>query len=134
MAFADTFATELGDRTGTTIDAGEFSDSDTVGGDLRALQEFLDGLGDADRSTLDIIASDGIDLSQATDDSGAAALPGGSFLALAGTVGEGLGDLVAQASQAYDVAMEGNGDSQSQVASADGQTSNRTGNQGDTNG
>lgn len=43
MGFADTFASELGERTGTTIDADEFSDSDTVDGDLRAPADHEDG-------------------------------------------------------------------------------------------
>jgi hypothetical protein len=145
MSFADTFATQLGDRTGTTVDASQFPDSDTVSTDLQALQDFLNGLGDTDRSTLDIIASDGIDLSQAIDDSGATVIPGGSLLALAGTVGEPLGNLVTQAQQAFEVAMEDPGGSQGQVASAVGGTTgsgtgdasgagNGTTHQGDGNG
>lgn len=122
MSFADTFATQLGDRTGTTVDASEFPDSDAVSADLQALQVFLNGLDDTDRSTLDIIASDGIDLSQPTDDGGATVIPGGSLLALAGTVGEPLGNLVTQAQQAFEVAMEDSGGSQGQVASAGGRT------------
>jgi hypothetical protein len=128
MSFADTFATQLGDRTGTTVDASQFPDSDTVSTDLQALQDFLNGLEDTDRSTLDIIASDGIDLSQAIDDSGATVIPGGSLLALAGTVGEPLGNLVTQAQQAFEVAMEDPGGSQGQVASAaSGTTGSGTG-------
>lgn len=145
MSFADTFATQLGDRTGTTVDASQFPDSDTVSTDLQALQDFLNGLEDTDRSTLDIIASDGIDLSQAIDDSGATVIPGGSLLALAGTVGEPLGNLVTQAQQAFEVAMEDPGGSQGQVASAAGGTTgsgtgdasgsgNGTTHQGDGNG
>ncbi len=126
MSFADTFATELGDRTGTTVDASGFPDSGTVSVDLQALRQFLDGLDDTGRSTLDIIASDGVDLSQATDASGATVIPGGALLTLAGTVGEPLGNLVTQAQQAFDVAMEDSGGSQGQVASTGGR---RTGGQ-----
>src|SRR5215471_14404717 len=122
MSFADTFATELGRRTGTTVDTDEFPDSDAVAADLRALQDFLGGLDDTDRSTLDIIASDGIDLSQATDDNGDAAIPGGSFLTLAGTAGEALSNLAAQAQEAFQAATETPDGSQSQVASTDGRT------------
>jgi hypothetical protein len=126
MSFADTFATELGDRTGTTVDASEFSDSDTVNTDLQALNDFLDGLGDTDRSTLDLITADNVDLTQATDDDGNPAIPGGQFLALAGTVGEPLGNLLAQAQTAFQVATEDG----SQVAT----TETTTTNQGDFNG
>jgi hypothetical protein len=120
MSFADTFATQLGDRTGTTVDASGVPDSDTVSADLQALQQFLDGLDDTGRSTLDIIASDGVDLSQATDDSGATVIPGGAMLTLAGTAGEPLGNLVTQAQQAFEVAMEDSGGSQGQLASGAG--------------
>lgn len=130
MAFADTFAKELGDRTSSTVDAGEFPDSDTVNTDLDALQSFLDGLDDTSRGTLDIITGDGIDLAQATDDDGNPGVPGGSPLTVASAVAEPLGDLLVQAQTAFQVAIEDTSSmtGQGQVATTAGRTTNTTGN------
>jgi hypothetical protein len=111
MTFADTFAADLGDRTGTTVDPEEFFDSESVSADLDALQSFLDELDDTDRSTLDIIVTDGVDLAEATDDDGDPAIPGSALLTLAADAAEPLGDLLVKAQQSYAVAIADSGES-----------------------
>ena len=118
MAFADAFAADLSQSTGTTIDAAQIPDSDTVNADLQALSSFTGGLGATDQSTLDIIASAGVDLSGATDGSGNPVVPGGTLLTLAATAGESLSDLLSQAQQSFTVAMADNSGTTSQTSQA----------------
>ena len=104
MSFADTFAADLGERTGVRVDASQIPDADTVHADLDALSAFTRELSSIDAGTLDIIAEAGVDLSDATDDSGDPAVPGGSLLSLAASAGESLAALLSQAQQSYTVA------------------------------
>ncbi|HEY2443058.1 MAG TPA: hypothetical protein VGI31_07995 [Streptosporangiaceae bacterium] len=106
MTFADTFAADLGQRTGSTVDAAQIPDSDTVNADLQALTSFTGGLGATDSGTLDIIAESGVDLSGATDDSGNPVVPGGELLTLAASAGETLASLLDQAQQSFTVALD----------------------------
>lgn len=110
MPFDETFAADLGERLGTTVDTAEFADSDSVSTLLSDLATFLNDLDQLSRDSLDAVVADGIDISAATDDVGDSLdLPGGAFLALAAGSGQSLSSLVEHAQESLQVALNDSG-------------------------
>ncbi|MFJ9692288.1 hypothetical protein [Kitasatospora sp. NPDC101183] len=110
MDFQQAFAQDLSQRTGTTIDGSAMGSSDDVQNQLSALSDFLGSLDDSSKQTLDVISQSGVDLSSATDDSGASlGLPGGPLLGIAAQAGLGLTAMVSDGQASLQVAMNESG-------------------------
>ena len=107
MSFGDAFARDLSKRAGLAVDAAAFADRDRVGGYLDDLQTFVGALDQVSRDSLDAVVADGIDLTNAVDDSGSnIGLPGGPFLALAAAARRQLSTVLAEAQESYQVALD----------------------------
>lgn len=106
MDFSEAFSAALGEQLGGSVDSTIFSDADVASSAIDGLTTLLGELSQTDIDLLDALATEGLDLSEATDPDGSPLdLGGGPLLQVAALTATPISTVAQAASSSYEVAL-----------------------------